>query len=120
MPPVRSERECGITQTAQVAYHLAISSPLKLRFLKDCFFELRVCDLAVRQGVRAAERCHDNGGGDQKLEFHFCPVRERAYPNSRLPPHADRRIEGEAVSAFAHLVFNTDAADHSDLFIRLR
>ena len=49
--------------------------------------------------------------------FIFVRSGREAYPSSRLPSHADRRIGCEAVSAVAHLESNTNIDDRSDIFI---
>jgi len=57
--PVRPESKSGVAQAAQITHSLAIGSPLKLWLVEDCFFELRVCDLAVCGGVRGVERRYE-------------------------------------------------------------
>src|SRR4051812_38699634 len=78
MPSVGPERKGGIPQGAQVTNFLAVSRSAKLGLLQDSFLQLRVCDLAIRHGSRAAQQGNKPAGDYDCWKFHdFRPVREQ-------------------------------------------
>ena len=75
MTSVGPERESGVPQATQIADALPIGWPAKPRALKDCFFQLGVCNLAVRPRFCNAQRSQQSDRGD------YCDPSHGSTPN---------------------------------------
>src|SRR5437588_9389714 len=104
MPPVGTQRECGVPQAAQIAHRLTVIRTAKLGALQDSFFELCVCDLAFRRSGCNAQKAQECDSDWKSCTFHmmsfpcFCFERSANAANATVASRQASYCRGTALS----------------------